>query len=455
MANLLNLLRRRGQTRVSIVPDAAAIALPDTNIFLHYVPLDQLDLTDVLSADDIHLLIAPQVLNELDLLKWDHPTAGVRERAREALIRLDRWLASPTELRPGTKISVANSPRDLTFRHYKLDHRVKDDHIVACALELKHHRPSSRVILITADTGPRLRAAAYSIEALPLPEKYMLPPARDEKRDELLRLQRELNMLRSRAPDMVLTFTDDSKTTTISLPEETAVDSQAVEAHIEATLSSLQRHPSAPAMPPAPKGLSSILRQQYTTMFSAFSQTPETENSRFQKEVAAFPNAYRKHIAESTDRQNRARRAVKIDFKLQNIGTALAEDIILNVELPQKMSWLASLDSFSPPVTPQLPTPPRTQLQLIALPPQRTQLISPQASPQTAPLNPRIKGPFIDRQVVTWEFPNLHHKSFWPLGPIWAYFPSAEAVSPFDIKFAIRERNTPDIVRGSLVVHPS
>ena len=200
--------------------------------------------------------------------------------------------------------------------------------------------------------------------------------------------------------------------------------------------------------------MSQTLKEQYSQLFSAFTRISDAERARFEKELAAFPEGFKRYMRDYVDMQNQARRAISFELRLRNSGTAIAEDIILNAHIPEKMIWLPSLQVFNPPQPPATPIPPRTQLQLSAHFAQTSAFRpSPQALPQIEPPNPRIKGPFVQGRTVTWEFPNLHHKSLWPLGPIWAHFPDPASVSPFEITFSIRERNTPDIVQGRLLVH--
>jgi hypothetical protein len=50
-------------------------AFLDTNIFLHYRSVEQIDCRRLLDAGQVELLVAPIVLRELDAQKDRHPVA--------------------------------------------------------------------------------------------------------------------------------------------------------------------------------------------------------------------------------------------------------------------------------------------------------------------------------------------------------------------------------------------
>jgi predicted ribonuclease YlaK len=57
----------------------------DTNIFLHYQPIEDIPWKDVVDAEEAVICIAPIVIEELDDKKDSHRLSKIRERARKAL----------------------------------------------------------------------------------------------------------------------------------------------------------------------------------------------------------------------------------------------------------------------------------------------------------------------------------------------------------------------------------
>ncbi len=58
--------------------------IPDSNVFLHFKSLDQIDINSVAGITDATLVITHILLNELDEHKYG-PREGLRERAEHAI----------------------------------------------------------------------------------------------------------------------------------------------------------------------------------------------------------------------------------------------------------------------------------------------------------------------------------------------------------------------------------
>ncbi len=90
--------------------DACAV-FPDSNIFLHFKPLAQIDWLTVCGAKQVKLVVCLQVINELDDKKGD-PRLG--ERAKRAVKDIREM--RDKEIRPGVTLTVFNhAPRPEDF----------------------------------------------------------------------------------------------------------------------------------------------------------------------------------------------------------------------------------------------------------------------------------------------------------------------------------------------------
>lgn len=136
----------------------------DTNVYLHDVDLEELDLTDLVGQDQSTRLLVPMVVvDELDNLKSGK--SDVRGPARVALktltraleeSRLEGWLRSPPQAgtrgaRSPVRVEILLDPP----RHERLP--LADDEIVERAVTVA--RIADRdVHLVTYDTGMEMRA---------------------------------------------------------------------------------------------------------------------------------------------------------------------------------------------------------------------------------------------------------------------------------------------------------
>jgi len=75
----------------------------DTNILLHYKPLDQIDWLQLTRANKVHLAVCMPVIHELDRKKSD-PRLG--ERAARAISHLEKWHSNEGAVREGVQLEL-------------------------------------------------------------------------------------------------------------------------------------------------------------------------------------------------------------------------------------------------------------------------------------------------------------------------------------------------------------
>src|ERR1035437_3822085 len=108
-------------------------AFLDTNTFLHFRRLDQLDWPELLQTTDVRLIIAPVVIRELNRHK-DFPTSiKTRERAATALRILDKWSddSSPVFIRKLVELQFRVQDPLIDSATFNLSRDVSDDHLIA------------------------------------------------------------------------------------------------------------------------------------------------------------------------------------------------------------------------------------------------------------------------------------------------------------------------------------
>ena len=76
---------------------------PDTNLFLHYRPLSEIDWCSLLQSNAVEIEIAPVVTRELEEQKTLNPSRKLRDRAATALTLLHKYLAKP-QVRDGVTL---------------------------------------------------------------------------------------------------------------------------------------------------------------------------------------------------------------------------------------------------------------------------------------------------------------------------------------------------------------
>lgn len=146
------------------------IIVPDTDILLHYQPLDQLPWRQLAGDREIEVVLVTQVLRELDAKKWGD-SDRLRERARRVFAELRRWLP------PG--ILSTTLTNEVALRMVisepligdNLDRTVGDDRILASMVELA---TGKSVALMTDDYVLSQKAAARGYELIAPPDSHRL-----------------------------------------------------------------------------------------------------------------------------------------------------------------------------------------------------------------------------------------------------------------------------------------
>src|SRR4051812_40650440 len=78
---------------------------PDTNVFLHFPPLSQIDWCKLADAKTVHLVVCLQVIHELDDKKSD---SRLGQRADRAIKEIREGHRTGQSLRNGVTLSIFN-----------------------------------------------------------------------------------------------------------------------------------------------------------------------------------------------------------------------------------------------------------------------------------------------------------------------------------------------------------
>jgi len=157
---------RETQTRLAKSPGLPTVV--DTNFMVHCLRPDQIRWRS-LSDDDLRLVIPLRVIEELDAMKTDN-----KERLRKSSREILSWMESlfkggtgPVTIRndDDTTIEILLSERP---RYRPSD---PDEEVLDVCHEFQRFVGNS--LLVTADSGMRLRAGAELIDVLLMPQKYI------------------------------------------------------------------------------------------------------------------------------------------------------------------------------------------------------------------------------------------------------------------------------------------
>jgi hypothetical protein len=157
------------EARIARAKGAGGVAVvPDTNILLHYKPLDELPWQQLVGAERVRVVLPLRVVEEIDQKKYA-ARGSLARQARRLLPQLKGWLGpagKPSELAAGVTLEVMVDPGP---RQRPVD---ADEEILASCRELSQFGVTD-LKLLTADIAMSIRAQAEGIGAIELSPDYL------------------------------------------------------------------------------------------------------------------------------------------------------------------------------------------------------------------------------------------------------------------------------------------
>lgn len=179
------------------------IIFVDTNCFLQMCDFNQVDWKALFdNVKEIDIYVCEAVIRELDVHKVSQSDRR-RKRARAAL----KTIEAASQATDGLLLKDANPKVRMHVSLERIDWEEldlppsdqADDMLVAAA-----RQASSIAIVLSYDTGPRLKARKVGLVAHEPPEQWLLKPEPSEESRRLNKIEKEVQSLKSQAPDLRL-----------------------------------------------------------------------------------------------------------------------------------------------------------------------------------------------------------------------------------------------------------
>jgi rRNA-processing protein FCF1 len=414
-------------------------AFLDTQTFLHYQWIANINWTSLLSVPSVDVMIPTVVLDELEEKKSGN-SLKLRERATGALSRLAPMVSpTPTHINPTVSVGfVSDAPKEV-FQDARLNVEQGDDRLIAAVLEFRRQHPGANVAIVSGDTGVIARATLKGIRVVRLPDDYRLPFESDPLEAENQRLKSELAKLRDRLPNLRVAFTGGLDRLEVSLPRPIDVSS----AGIDALIASLENK-----YPPYPN-------PGFAAAADPLRHPPLGEIQRYQKERIAYFTAMRGYYAKQQSGQIQGYRRFTLPLILDNTGTAPAEHVIVDLICPPTVMIHTVLmgTATPPPSAPTWPLSLRQQM-MQELPAYGGLASTLLAVPQERIVTRRTTEPVFRREGdstrVSIEVDRVQHAVPVALPTLYGEFPSEEAVRGFSLSWLIRSASVANPATGEL-----
>jgi rRNA-processing protein FCF1 len=144
----------------------ATIAIPDTNVFLHFRLFDEVPWLDVLQATSVQLVVPLVVLQELDDKRNSHNNR-LRRRARKVLSRLEPLLTRSSDV---SSVAAGITIEALIENDVGIAADGSADSRILETCKALTSIAGARVTIVTGDVAMRVRAGAEGCRAIAMPE---------------------------------------------------------------------------------------------------------------------------------------------------------------------------------------------------------------------------------------------------------------------------------------------
>ena len=177
--------------------------LADSNLFLHYRSLHEIDWSVLGGFDQIEIIVCRTVQREIDSLK-DGREGRRSERARKtASAFLEIARSGPQEQRrasPRVLLKLYGDPRPKQDLADRLDYSQNDDRIIGHLAQFREDNPEVDARLLTRDSGPVLTATTLGLPYEVIPDSWLLPPESDDRDKKIAALNQQLAELQAQEP---------------------------------------------------------------------------------------------------------------------------------------------------------------------------------------------------------------------------------------------------------------
>lgn len=330
---------------------------PDTNVLLHYPPLDQMDWSSICNSTSVTLVICLTVIHELDAKKSD---SRLSDRADRAIKQIRDAAKSQAQIRPGVTVTVFN--REICAADFPamLSRESADDRIVHLAKQYQGDNPSSEVAIATADYGMELRAEAVGLPTISLESSLRLPNPRDELTRKYQEAISELNSLKNRQPQLLLGLGRPDGT--MQRPDEITfeVSDNWVPVDVQLELDKVKRRHAYQS------GLHSYAKGVLGRASILATIVPEERWRQYDDQLDRFYDNFRRHLELVNLAGSAKARSFEFDLWLSNDGKGMATHVDVSIHFPPNLQFFAERGSkraelleknLKPPEPPEKPKP--------------------------------------------------------------------------------------------------
>lgn len=409
------------------------IIFPDSNIFIHFKPIENWDWTSY-KNQGFKVGLCRSVINELDKVKYSANTNATKRRVQELVrkfsLSVDNVFNSVSFL-----IVVPENLNELIQKTH-LDKEDKDDIFIATVLGFKALNPNEETCVISNDLGVQLKCKVHNLKYQIPAEEYLIQED-DAVAREIKKLTAELNRVKNLQPVLKLQFDNGEtfKKFDIKEPWKEYEDDIAKEMGKVREKNPLLE----PETDDNPYSLA---------LLNLYKKTPERVE-KYNKALIEYYSEYEVYLLKTKVSFYKENLTLILNIDLSNTGNTPAENIDLYMHFPDGFTLSQKEDYYS---TEREPAPPELSTYWLA-PFDMSKMLTRLSFPSIQDID--LSGFSIKRTNsydVKDHFKTIKHNHNGSVYPLYVTFDSFEDVKSFEITYQITAANMVDMVDGKLNV---
>jgi PIN domain len=315
----------------------SVVAFIDSNVALECLALEQLPWSEIHATGPILLLITPTVLKEVDSKK-NHPRLGDHARRFNRTIRPLVGEQATVIVRqspaPQVEMALADCARIDWQKYSELDPDEADSRIVAEALTTQGPSSEQRVVLVSQDIRPLSLAKKHGLQVYHISENWLRPKEKSESEKKAVALQREIDAIKSRQPNLKLSFRASKNAVILH-----RVSALSAEENKDIKNTIFRLHPTP------------VQKQDSNFILHGLNNYDYSLDERYEKwekkVIPQFMNEYENKLELNFGQ-------FEIFFRVENVGQVPAESLL--VRLSVQGGWLNERYVLASPSGPSAPT---------------------------------------------------------------------------------------------------
>jgi PIN domain len=423
----------------------------DANVLLHYKHFKEvnwLSFSSDKSVTEIQIRLASSVVDELDNLKYTHPSKKMRHRIADILACIDESLEQNDGMIQDN-VSLCFDSGELdpnAYTKFALSKESGDDRLLASIL--RHSNENLEIVswLITNDIGLKHKARLRNIKVIKMPAELKLPDEPDTRDRQIHELKQMVEKHAVRMPDLKLEFSNFQEWAEVTLSQAPTLTGLEVAQKMEAIRKAFPKQEESDVPDYVKKHAGLLIKPDVDLKQMNLVQVIGAAVSEFYKsslvianmKTESFYKEYKLYLAAESQYLAEMARTIQLGLVLLNRGTIPADDVDIQIKFPLGLQ-VGPREGLPP-----RPAPPVSPNQTSILPPE----VFPPA--QVASATKLSFRKVFDGTIVEGNIPRLKHLLSAALPLLYVKFDSEDTIRSFTMPYILHASNVSSRITGEL-----